>query len=111
MRQTLIIPVANEETSLSHHFMDLKMSMCKSNRQFAGKLSRWFYVASMPREKALILHFLERCPSGLRCTLGKRVCPKGTGGSNPPLSVIRFASKLSSSRSRMGAIHGNHSVL
>ena len=29
----------------------------------------------------------ERCPSGLRSTLGKRVCPKGTGGSNPPLSA------------------------
>src|SRR5205823_6172652 len=29
----------------------------------------------------------ERCPSGLRSTLGKRVCPKGTEGSNPSLSA------------------------
>ncbi len=33
---------------------------------------------------------LERCPSGLRSTLGKRACPQGTGGSNPPLSVAAF---------------------
>src|SRR5262249_60573626 len=29
----------------------------------------------------------ERCPSGLRSTLGKRVYAKRTGGSNPPLSA------------------------
>ena len=30
---------------------------------------------------------MERCPSGLRCTPGKGVLPKATGGSNPPLSA------------------------
>ena len=29
---------------------------------------------------------MERCQSGLMCTLGKRVC-ESTGGSNPPLSA------------------------
>lgn len=33
-------------------------------------------------------HCLERCPSGLRYTLGRGAYPQGTGGSNPPLSVI-----------------------
>ena len=32
----------------------------------------------------------ERCPSGLRSTLGKRVYAKRTGGSNPPLSATVF---------------------
>ena len=34
-----------------------------------------------------VVSILERCPSGRRCTLGKRMCPKGTEGSNPSLSV------------------------
>lgn len=31
-------------------------------------------------------YYLERCPSGLRYTLGRGAYPQGTGGSNPPLS-------------------------
>lgn len=34
-----------------------------------------------------VYRFQEGCPSGRRCTLGRRVCSKGTGGSNPPPSV------------------------
>jgi hypothetical protein len=35
---------------------------------------------------------MERCPSGLRSTLGKRVCAERcTAGSNPALSAIHEA--------------------
>lgn len=55
------------------------MGVARSNRVSligAGLLTGFFYI-------------LERCPSGLRYTLGKGACPKDTGGSNPPLSAYK----------------------
>ncbi len=49
----------------------------------------------------------ERCPSGRRSTLGKRVCGSNrTGGSNPPLSAILSSEISDPERRRLGTIAG-----
>ena len=40
----------------------------------------------LENEQSAVCRDVEMCPSGLRCTLGKRVC-ESTGGSNPLISA------------------------
>lgn len=96
------------ESSRSQNYINscsVILERCPRGRRWRTRNPLWQAIViegsnpslSVPFLSTLLTVFfktLERCPSGRRCTLGKRMCPKGTRGSNPLFSDIQSADSV-----------------